>query len=208
MARMEPAPSFSSAASAARCANHPELAAVVVCARCGAFACASCHQVATDGRPYCGRCLAMSDQRPLADRGTRFVANLIDRLAILLIMFVFVFVAILADAAASGGKPSEDPPLWLLAAIVLVPLAWFGVQLYMQVTYGQSIGKRMLGIRVVRMDGSPVSVARIVFLRNVVPEMISGGCSLFGLVDALLIFSADQRCVHDLLSDTKVVRVR
>jgi uncharacterized RDD family membrane protein YckC len=61
---------------------------------------------------------------------------------------------------------------------------------------GQSIGKRLLGIRVVRMDGSPVSLARIVFLRNLVPELIGAGCSLFGLVDACFIFADNQRCLH------------
>ena len=154
---------------------------MVVCARCGAFACASCHQVATDGRAYCARCLALTNQHPLADRGTRFVANLIDRVAIYAFMFVGIIIAAIADES-SRGKSSEDPPVWFFVAMgvmVLVPLGMLGVQLFMQATYGQSIGKRLLGIQVVRMDGSPASLARVVFLRNVVPELISSGCGFF-----------------------------
>ena len=58
------------------------------------------------------------------------------------------------------------------------------------------------------MDGSPVSLGRLFFLRNLAPTLLSSLCNgLFGLVDALFIFGEQQRCVHDHFADTKVIRV-
>lgn len=67
---------------------------------------------------------------------------------------------------------------------------------------GQSIGKQLRGLRVVRSDGSTASVWRIVFWRNalLLPAQLT-------LVDAAFILRSDQRCLHDLVADTKVVTV-
>ncbi len=88
--------------------------------------------------------------------------------------------------------------LWLLALL--------GVQLYLA-SSGQSIGKRMLRLRVVRTDGSPASLARIVFLRNGVIVLLGSLCGVVSLVDALMIFGEERRCLHDQLADTIVVNV-
>jgi uncharacterized RDD family membrane protein YckC len=85
-------------------------------------------------------------------------------------------------------------------------LAVLGYQIYLA-QYGQSIGKRMRHIRVVRTDGSPASMARILLLRNFIPAIIGSFCGLFGIIDALTIFGEERRCIHDLLADTKVVRL-
>jgi uncharacterized RDD family membrane protein YckC len=63
----------------------------------------------------------------------------------------------------------------------------------------------MLGIKVVRTDGSPASVGRIFWLRNVVNGLI-GIVPLYGLVDVLFIFSESRQCLHDKIADTAVVK--
>jgi uncharacterized RDD family membrane protein YckC len=73
---------------------------------------------------------------------------------------------------------------------------------------GQSLGKRLLGIRVVRGDGSPASAARIFWLRNVVtclPAIIPPLGLLYAVVDSAFIFSRSRRCLHDRVADTMVV---
>ena len=84
--------------------------------------------------------------------------------------------------------------------------------------YGQTIGKKALGIRVVRMDGSRVSFARFFFLRGLAMAVIAWIVSAVGiaihipyignlvsLVDYLMIFGAAHRCLHDYVADTQVV---
>jgi uncharacterized RDD family membrane protein YckC len=70
---------------------------------------------------------------------------------------------------------------------------------------GQSIAKRMLGIKVVRADGSAITLGRIFWMRNILNTLISF-IPLYGLVDALFIFGESRQCLHDKLADTIVVR--
>ncbi len=74
---------------------------------------------------------------------------------------------------------------------------------------GQTIGKKLFNIRIVRSDGSPVTVSRVFFLRFLVSHALGwvpfvGG--LYALTDTLFIFGDSRRCVHDYIADTIVVR--
>ena len=70
---------------------------------------------------------------------------------------------------------------------------------------GQSIAKKLLGIKVVRTDGSPVSLGRLFLLRNVVNGIISL-VPLYGFVDALFIFGESRQCLHDRIAGTVVLK--
>ena len=97
-------------------------------------------------------------------------------------------------------------------------IAWTVWTIVLVYKYGQTVGKKVMGIRVVRMDGSRVSFARFFFLRWLAVAVISWIVSVVGaamhlhflgnlvsLVDALLIFGAAHRCLHDYIADTQVV---
>ena len=85
-------------------------------------------------------------------------------------------------------------------------VAWNCVLLHRR---GQTIAKKLLGIRVVRKDGSRCGLTRIFFARYL-PVTVLGLIPFVGglvsLVDALLIFRDDRRCLHDEIADTIVVR--
>ncbi len=73
---------------------------------------------------------------------------------------------------------------------------------------GQTIGKRAVGTKLVRTDGSPVEVWRVVLLRWLplfIVQMIPFVGSIGGLADALVIFGSDKRCIHDYIADTIVI---
>jgi len=94
----------------------------------------------------------------------------------------------------------------LAACAGLLVLA--GITLYLVHRNGQTIGKRMVGIKVVRKDGSRATLGRIFWVRNVPFWVLSqipiiGG--IFSLVDSLLIFRASRQCLHDQLAGTIVV---
>lgn len=84
------------------------------------------------------------------------------------------------------------------------------VQIVMLSTRGQTIGKWLLRIRVVRHpDGSPVGFVNGWLLRNFVPgliQLVPWVGFAFYLADACFIFSAERRCLHDLIAGTQVVK--
>ncbi|MBM7118757.1 RDD family protein [Archangium primigenium] len=178
------------------CALHPERSAATICNRCGNYACELCFQVAPDRQDYCEACMPRSVVRP-ATRMSRLGAVIVDQL--------LLFGGALVGGIV-GGISKEPMAVFVLAlsAFVIVGV----IQLIMLDKYGQSIGKRALDIKVVRMDGSDVGLLRLLFLRNVVPAAIGQAtCSIFSLVDALAIFSEQSRCLHDYIADTQVIDV-
>jgi uncharacterized RDD family membrane protein YckC len=83
------------------------------------------------------------------------------------------------------------------------------VQSWPLATRGQTVGKMALGLRIVRPDGTPASAGRVIGLRYVLPYVLTPFTMLaavYGIVDALMIFRANRRCLHDLIADTIVVK--
>jgi len=96
------------------------------------------------------------------------------------------------------------------SAVALLTVGPYAVwQYYMISTIGQSLGKKLLKTRVVLQDGSPPGFVRGVVLRSwlfYAAAAIPGLGNVAGMVDALLIFRADRRCLHDHLAGTRVIR--
>jgi uncharacterized RDD family membrane protein YckC len=135
-------------------------------------------------------------QVELAVRGARLGASLIDAAP-------FIVFAILA---AWGG--SHGGGVFLLALGGLGMIAWVVYNCVLLYGHGQSVGKRVLGLRIVRTDGSRLSFKRFVFLREV-PMIVLGLIPFLGrvihLVDVLMIFRESRQCLHDVFADTLVV---
>ena len=73
----------------------------------------------------------------------------------------------------------------------------FAVEIYVLIALtGFTVGKRLLGVRVVRLDGKPVgllwSLVRTILFLAVVPP---------------LVFDQDQRGLHDKAANTAVIRI-
>lgn len=143
----------------------------------------------------------------LADRGTRLGATILDGIIagamIYLPIMLSVFVA--AGMSTPQGGPADTIVLAgaSLTLVGLVAWAWLTIK-YVKAN-GQSIAKRMLGIKVVRTDGSPASLGRVFWLRNVVNAVL-GIIPLYGLVEVLFIFGETRQCLHDKIADTIVVQ--
>jgi uncharacterized RDD family membrane protein YckC len=152
-----------------------------------------------------------------AARSARFWAKCVDGLTVIgLLLGVGVLAAVAIPALLAyrrGAHASQGLTLaagigfgaaLLLAFVALV--AWNCVWLH---RYGQTVGKRALGIMIVRGDGSRASLGRI-FLLRYLPMMILGALPLLGplitLTDILLIFRDNRLCLHDHIADTRVVK--
>ena len=160
-----------------------------------------------------------------ADRLTRLFAVLIDSAIGVLcalpgaLVLGSAFFQIVIDASR-GLEPdfTDIEPGRLLLGMALIGLGTFSlllVQIIMVSMRGQTIGKRLLGIRIVRnLDGSNPGFARAWLLRSLVVGLIGTLAALilpmlgnvFSIVNYAFIFRADRRCLHDLIADTKVVK--
>ena len=148
-----------------------------------------------------------------ADRGTRLVAAILDTI----IVGLMIYVPVIVGLAATGVSNTEDLLAGNANGVAAAGVAAFGLGflgfvawLVLTIKYvlanSQTIGKKMLNIKVVRSDGSPVSFARLFWLRNVlnaIPSLIP----LYSIVDHLFIFGESRQCLHDKLADTIVVKV-
>jgi len=137
----------------------------------------------------------------LADRGTRLGAALLDGI----ILVVMVYLPIFLMAAGASGENGSSAGIALGGLATLVGLgAWIWLTVRYVLANGQSIGKKITGIKVTRTDGSRASLGRIFWLRNVVNGLISI-IPLYGLIDSLFIFADSRQCLHDKIADTIVI---
>lgn len=133
-----------------------------------------------------------------ASLGSRFVAAFIDSLSLVVWTIPVWFVG------PSDQAGSVHVMLFVMAGLFLMMLVLNVIYL---VSNGQTIGKKMAGIRIVRMDGGDekASFFRIVFLRSFVAQGLLGIIPLWNLIDILFIFGEERRCLHDKIADTQVI---
>jgi uncharacterized RDD family membrane protein YckC len=97
----------------------------------------------------------------------------------------------------------------LYLEITLVSWGWyFLVNSYWLIKYGQTVGKRLLGIRISDAQTEAVPPFWRLLVRIAVPSFAARAGligSAFDLVDILLIFGKNRRCIHDLIAGTRVV---
>ena len=145
---------------------------------------------------------APKEQLVLAERSSRLGAAIVDGLIFSAMVYIPFGIGV-AMSAASG----DESGVFALLGVGLM-LAGLGVWLYMTLKQlsatGQSLAKKYFNIKIVRSDGSPASLGNIVWKRNVVNALL-GIIPLYGLIDILLIFGEERKCIHDKIADTIVV---
>jgi uncharacterized RDD family membrane protein YckC len=146
-----------------------------------------------------------------ATRLSRLGAALVDAL---LGLAPLGAIAILAPAVLLAGRVG----LILVALLVagLVSLTVLIVQIILLAKHGQTIGKKLLGIRMITSTGETPSIWRVFFLRWLPFAVASAVVQLvfkvrwsgvvIHLADVLLIFQPTRRCLHDLFADTHVIK--
>jgi uncharacterized RDD family membrane protein YckC len=149
----------------------------------------------------------------LASRGARLGAFVLD-LAIAYAIVIIPLIFTGALAGISGAVTRNDPGA--LVGIILgmgglsilaLFVVWAVVTLIFVASNGQTIGKKIVGIKVVRSNGAKASLGRIFWLRNVVNGIIAMFLPFiyFYVIDPLFIFGERQQCLHDMIADTSVV---
>jgi uncharacterized RDD family membrane protein YckC len=140
----------------------------------------------------------------LADRGSRLGASILDSFIFMLLVYVPFFMG----AFITGVSGDADDPTAMAGGLVI---GFVGLVIFCWITCrslartGQSIGKKMVGIKVIRSDGSAASLGRIIWLRNILNGIIAV-IPAYGIVDSLFIFSESRQCLHDKIADTIVIK--
>jgi uncharacterized RDD family membrane protein YckC len=151
----------------------------------------------------------------LASRLARLGAAILDSIIVgALIYTPLIVTGALGSAFADVMRTGDSLAFWGVfmsgAGFVsmLLFIGWAIITFRLVAANGQTIAKKLVGIKVVRSDGSRATVARIFWLRNVVNTLISlipvvGG--IYAIVDSLFIFTERRQCLHDKIADTIVV---
>ena len=155
--------------------------------------------------PAPSRATRRKSKGELAGIGQRALARVIDSL------ILTVGPTVVGNLLVRGVDETEDPRfehaflLWLLFVLVV-----FLYEVGLTARWGQTLGKRVVGIRVVGPDGADPGWARatrrflLPFAAAMVPYV---GLPLSLAVFLRAAFVPDRRGFHDLFADTKVVRV-
>ena len=135
----------------------------------------------------------------------RLVAYIIDDIIItigsLIIMWVFGMMPMLSGSAMSGGEFSFGV---VQVLGIIVQLVWgFGYLIYFWTSSGQTPGKMIMGVKVVAVDGGPVTVGKAIL--RIIGYFVSGIVIYLGFL--WIIWDKEKQGWHDKIAGTYVVKV-
>ena len=142
----------------------------------------------------------------LAGRGARLGAVTIDGLIQGAVYYALAFTAfgsLIPDA--KGGNVFGASTVQIVVSFAL----FAAINGYLLATQGQTVGKKLLGLRVVRSDGSRASLGRLIGLRYIlswVIVLVPFIGVIYALLDSLMIYRESRKCLHDNLADTIVIK--
>lgn len=141
----------------------------------------------------------------LAGRGIRLIAVIVDSL-----IAGGVFFLVAQFTPYNAFDPGGQSLFVAFGQNMLVGfVAFLLLHGYLLHTRGQTIGKSLFKIKVVRSDGRKATLLRLAGLRYFVSSLLAlvplvGW--IYALADALLIFRDSRKCLHDNFADTIVVK--
>lgn len=140
--------------------------------------------------------------------GRRAIAMILD--VILLSLVISPFVSIALGIFAPGAEFSmltlfDDTQVFAIFILISTVIQSFYYGYFLTQQNGQTLGKRLMGIRVIKQDGSKLTI-RDALLRNVLGYQISN--IIPGLGFLWMLFDKKSRTWHDMMAKTIVVNVR
>ncbi len=164
----------------------------------------------------------MSEHGELATKTSRLLAILIDgsiaTIASIPLLFLFFGVFLISKSSASGfmnifenitAYQVSHPFLYPLVSSAIGLLLYVIIHGYFLAKSGQSLGKKVMNIKIIRTNGELATLGHLVGFRLFIPQIIAiipyiG--TVIALIGILLIFRESRRCLHDEIADTMVVK--
>lgn len=141
---------------------------------------------------------------PLAGRGQRLAGALIDGLIGMALIGPLFYFSGTWEALMQGQVMDLSTTLtWFIVGEV----AFLAVQGYLLLNRQQTIGKWLLNMKIVGMEQDAVPAGKLYGVRYLLMHVIAQipVLNLVMIIDPLLIFRKDKRCLHDLLAGTQVI---
>lgn len=168
----------------------------------------------TTDNPYAAPQADLTDRRDpsggleLATRGSRFAAATVDG-----VIAMIYFLPVAYATGVLGYEGGDETSLLRGSIIVSVVglLAFTMIHGYFLKMNGQTVGKKLLGIRTTDLNGAVPDLWTLI-LRRHLPIALVTYVPVVGtylpFLDILSIFRDDRRCVHDLIAGTRVVKTK
>ncbi|EAQ81296.1 RDD family protein [Blastopirellula marina] len=146
----------------------------------------------------------------LPSRWLRLGAALIDSIILLVICMPAALVMIFVLGSLGDLSPWLIQILSSIIGFVIGVTAYLLVNGYMLAHSGQTVGKYACGIKIVRYEDQELTTLGHLMLLRYTPMTLLGQIPyigiIFSLVDILMIFNAEKRCMHDYIAGTIVVK--
>lgn len=145
-------------------------------------------------------------EKPLASRWARLGASIIDSIIMMVIILPVMYFTGGFEGIMEGVQPSF---VYTLGIAVVGIIVFFVINYRLLVTSGQTVGKKVLEIKIVDLNGNlPVFQPQLVIRYAVymLPGQIPVVGQIFSFINILFIFTKEKRCIHDLVAKTRVVQ--
>jgi uncharacterized RDD family membrane protein YckC len=149
----------------------------------------------------------------IAGIGSRFLAALVDTTLIVLLQILVNFLMILVVSSImnledvfSASDPFGSSVSWVIALIGLIAFFFFwGYYIFFELlTNGRSPGKSLVKLRVIRVDGTPITLSETI-VRNLV-RLVDFMPLAYGVGVITMFINPQSRRLGDLAAGTLVVR--
>jgi uncharacterized RDD family membrane protein YckC len=143
----------------------------------------------------------------VAGIGSRFLAALVDTILILVLLIV-VNLPLFLLAGVLSASLTDQISIWVFAVSGLISFALFwGYYIFFEIIWnGQSPGKRWVGLRVIRADGTPITLVETI-IRNLV-RLVDFLPAYYGVGVVTMFVNEQSRRLGDLAAGTLVVHDR
>ncbi|HEX7035352.1 MAG TPA: RDD family protein [Pseudomonadales bacterium] len=147
----------------------------------------------------------MNDALPLAGRGRRLAATVVD---LILVPLATVVLVMLFDVV----EDAEDyqSSAWIGWVLLLAVVSYLILNGWLLARRGQTLGKALFRIRIATADGGVPPLWKLVGIRALFFPLLYllpvWPFTLLPVADQATIFGRGRRCLHDFAAGTRVVR--
>jgi uncharacterized RDD family membrane protein YckC len=144
----------------------------------------------------------------IAGIGSRFLASLLDTMIVVLLQVAMLIVLTLIIRSVDGSVFSDQISAWVYAIFGLVAaIFYWGYYIFFEMLWnGQSPGKRWVGLRVIRGDGTPITLSESL-IRNLA-RLVDFLPAAYGIGIVTMFIDKQSRRLGDLAAGTLVVQDR
>ena len=139
----------------------------------------------------------------LSGLGSRFLAALVDSIIIVFLQAILLWTMFYFFIRQMFSGPQAET--WTLSLLSLIGFIFFwGYYIFFELLWnGQSPGKRLVGIRVIRSDGTPVTLSEVL-IRNLV-RVVDFLPSFYGVGVVAMFVDERARRLGDMAAGTLVI---